>query len=84
MDAWEAARELVGALPSAGLEKWTSLTPEQQDEIVRAAEPFLLRWRSASDTRALGVVLTTFSAMWNARTPPPSVHCTFFEHIVCY
>ena len=83
-DAWAAAREIVGALPPAGLRKWASLSPEQQDEIVRAAEPFLLRWMAASDTRALGVVLTTFSAMWNERTPAPSVHCTFLQHIVCY
>ncbi len=83
-DAWSGAREIVGALPSLGLQKWMSLTPEQQEELVRAAEPFLLKWNAEGDHRALGVILTTFSAMWNVRTPAPAVHCTLLDHIVCF
>ena len=81
---WGVAREIAGALPPLGLQKWAALTPDQQDELVRAAEPFVLKWASEADRRALSVVLATFSAMWNARTPPPAVHCTLLEHIVCY
>jgi len=83
-DAWEGAREIVGALPPIGLQKWTALTPEQQDELVRSTEPFLLKWNREADRRVLSVILATFSSMWNARTPEPAVHCTLLEHIVCY
>jgi len=83
-DAWDGAREIVGALPPIGREKWTALTPQQQNELVKAAEPFLLKWNSEADRRVLSVILATFSAMWNARTPAPAVHCTLLEHIVCY
>ena len=83
-DAWDGAREIVAALPRLGREKWTALTSEQQNDLVRAAEPFLLKWNAEADRRVLSVILATFSAMWNARTPPPAVHCTLLEHIVCY
>jgi len=80
----DVAREIVGALPSLGLQKWAALTPEQHDNLVRAAEPFLLKWNSDGDRLALSVVLSTFSALWNALTPEPAVHCTLLENIVCY
>jgi len=83
-DAWDGAREIVGGLPPLGLQKWTALTPAQQDDLVRAAEPFLLKWNTDADRRVLSVILATFSAMWNARTPAPDVHCTLLEHMVCY
>jgi len=84
LDAWDGAREIVEALPPLGHEKWTALTPEQQNELVKAAGPFLMKWNSEADRRVLSVILATFSAMWNARTPAPPVHCTLLEHIVCY
>jgi hypothetical protein len=83
VDPWPAAREFVAALPQVGQDKWGRLTQERQDEIVRTATPFLLRWK-AGDSRALAVVLGTFSALWNDENDPAPVHCSVWDRIYCY
>jgi len=83
-DPWAAAQAIVRALPPAGQQKWNALTPAQQAELVRVAEPFLRAWAAGGDPRALAVVLATFSATWNARVPDPPVHCTLLHAIVCF
>ncbi len=83
IDAWAAARDLVAALPPAGQDKWGRLTRERQDEIVRTAEPFLVRWK-AGDSQALAVVLGTFSSLWNDENEPAPVHCSVWDRIICY
>jgi hypothetical protein len=81
---WQLAHEVVAGLPSRGQQKWASLTVEQQEEIIRIAEPFLLRWNAQRDPRALAVVLSTFSSAWNAKAPADPVHCTLLDTIVCH
>lgn len=81
---WQIARDVVARLPARGQHKWASLTEAQRDEIVRTAEPFLLRWSAGRDARALAVVLSTFSSAWNAKAPADPVHCTLLDTIVCH
>ena len=82
--AWDVAQDVVAALPPEGLRKWRSLTEDQRQEIARTAEPFLLKWRTEGDPLVLGVVLKTFSAMWNAAAPQNPVYCTVVDSIICY
>ncbi len=83
-DAWDVAQRVIGMLPPRGQAKWASLSAAQQAEVVALAEPFLLRWNADRDRRHLAVILSAFTAGWNARAPEPAVTCTLLETVQCY